>query len=195
MNNNKSLSGTKIALLLANGFYEPDVTAAQRALLESGATLHIISPDQGLVNGWTGESWGHHFMVDQSLSTALGADYDMLVLPGGQRSMDKLMLTAHTKRFITSFMNADKPVAVFGEAADLLVRTDNAKGRKISGPVALFDMMIQAGVEWQDETPCFDGALMSGDVSDDNRAAFITAMMDFFVSHGQQGDDKAEKAA
>lgn len=116
----KFLSGTKIAILAANGFNQNDFTQTQRALLTAGATLKVVSPDQGLVNGWEGASWGHHFAVDQVLSTALGADFDMLVVPGGERSINKLKTTAHTRRFISSFMAANKSIVMFNDAADLL---------------------------------------------------------------------------
>lgn len=116
----KFLTGTKIAILAANGFEQNDFTQSQRALLAAGATIKVICPDQGLVNGWEGSSWGHHFAVDQTLATALGADFDMLVVPGGERSLNKLKTTAHTKRFIGSVMNAGKPIVMFNDAAILL---------------------------------------------------------------------------
>lgn len=116
----KFLTGTKIAILAANGFEQHDFTQSQRALLAAGATVKVICPDQGLVNGWEGNSWGHHFAVDQTLSTALGADFDMLVVPGGERSLNKLKTTAHTKRFIGSVMNAGKPIVMYNDAATLL---------------------------------------------------------------------------
>lgn len=116
----KSLLGTKIAILVANGFNQQDFTEIQRSLNTAGANVKVISPDQGLVNGWEGQSWGHHFPVDQALGTALGADFDMLVVPGGTRSMEKLKTTAHTKRFLNSFMTSEKPVALVNESTDLL---------------------------------------------------------------------------
>lgn len=116
----KSLPGQKIAILVANGFEQTDFTETQRALIAAGAAVKVISPDQGLVNGWEGQGWGHHFPVDQVLSTALGADFDMLVVPGGARSLEKLKTTAHTRRFFNSFINAGKPVAVFGDVVALL---------------------------------------------------------------------------
>jgi len=116
----KPLPGTKIAILVANGFDQHDFSEVQKALNGASAIVKVISPDQGLVNGWEGKGWGHHFPVDQALSTALGADYDMLVIPGGSRSMEKLKTTAHTKRFVNSFINAEKPVAMMCDAVDLL---------------------------------------------------------------------------
>lgn len=192
MMNNKPLSGTKIAILLANGFCQQDVVETQRLLMEAGATPTIVSPDQGLVNGWDGQSWGHNFMVDAALDTALGADYDMLILPGGERSMDKLKMTAHTKRFITSFMMAEKPVAVMGDALHLLMITDNMSGRTVSGPAEMKDVVMQAGGQWSDDMMCFDSHMMSGDVmAEGARPAFVAKMVVFFTAMAHQMDEAA----
>lgn len=120
----KNLTGTKIAILAANGFDEADMIAAQRTLAAAGASVRLISSDNGLVNGWDGKGWGHNFPVDAALNTALGVDYDGLVVVGGQRSHDKLKLTAHTKRFIGSFMAAQKPIVAMGEALENLFEMD-----------------------------------------------------------------------
>jgi protease I len=116
----KPLSGVKIAILAANGFNQQNLTDTQKSTTAAGAALKIICPDQGLVNGWEGQGWGHHFAVDQVLSTALGADFDMLAVLGGSRSIEKLKTTAHTKRVINSFMTSGKPVVMFEDAVDLL---------------------------------------------------------------------------
>jgi protease I len=137
----KSLTGIKIAILVANGFDQQDFTAVQKTLNTVGASLKVVSPDQGLVNGWEGSGWGHHFPVDQQLASALGADFDILVVPGGQRSMDKLKTTAHTKRFVNSFMTSGKKVALFGDAVGLLAFAGQ-------GDVAEHDNVVAiAGVE------------------------------------------------
>lgn len=130
----------KVAILVANGFDEADMTATQRALIGAGAFAKIISPEPGLVNSWTGQAWGHHFAIDAALNNALGADFSMLVIPGGQRSADKLKLTAHTKRFINSFMAAGKPVAVWGNAAQTidLAGANIGAGNVIAGEGADF---------------------------------------------------------
>ena len=65
---NKSFAGEKIAILVANGFNEADLTQIQRILQAKGANTRIIGMDNGLVNSWTGDAWGHHFATDQLFS-------------------------------------------------------------------------------------------------------------------------------
>lgn len=144
----------KVAILAANGFCEADMTATQRALLDAGTNPRIVSTEQGLVCGWNGEGWGHHFAVDNPLRSALAADYNMLVIVGGQRSVDKLRLTAHTKRFVSGFVAANKPVAVFGDAIQTLTESCDVS----EGP-----------------------AIMVADTADQKT---IVAMLDLFASGG-----------
>ncbi len=176
----KSMIGVKVAVLAANGFDEKDFIAVQRAMAEAGATLRIISTDQGLVNGWDGQGWGHNFAVDTQLNTALGVDYDALVIPGGQRSMEKLRLTAHTRRFIGSFMGAMKPVAVMGDAMHLMVFAEQLNGKTVSAPAALEATVIKAGATWQETPVSMDGALVTGVCDDASRASFISTMVELF---------------
>jgi len=176
------LTGQKAAILVSGGFSEQDVTAVQHALLDAGATMRIISPDQGLVNGWNGREWGHHFAVDCSLNAALGADYDMLIIPGGIRSLDKLKLTAHTRRFFSSFIMSGKPVIVMGGALSLSVFCDQIKDRTVSGPDDLRDLVIRYGGIWSENTFCIDNNLMTGRSDSETRRDFVHRMMEFFTS-------------
>ena len=124
----------KVAVLVANGFDEENFLAAQKVLIEMEACVKLVSMNPGLVNGWNeaGQGWGHNYAVDTQLNSALGADYDALVIPGGTRSLDKLKMTAHTRRFISSFMVSQKPVAVMGDALDVMMHVQAVEGRNVA---------------------------------------------------------------
>ncbi len=177
----KPLNGLKIAVLVGNGFDEADMTECQRALLIAGATVRVVGVDQGLVNGWQGRGWGHHFAVDLPLSTALAADFAMLVVPGGQRSLDKLKQTAHTRRFIGGFLAATKPIVLFGDAVQLLAYTGHATGRTVGGPAALGPDLTQAGATWSNEPLVHDTNLLTGLSDDETRMSFLRAAIAHFI--------------
>lgn len=189
----KPLLGIKIAFLAANGFHENDLTVIQRALTQAGTYVKIISPENGLINGWNGEGWGHHYAIDCNLSTALGADYSALIIPAGTRSLDKLRLTAHTKRFIGSFMASGKPVLACGDALQIMAYTDQLNGRTVSGPESARDLAVQAGAEWSDEPLCIHGSLFTGECPADEAAAkaFAQKVVDFFAAHATVADQAA----
>ncbi len=177
----KQLQSLKIAVLMANGFNESEFLAIQRAMIDQGASLRIVSTDSGLVNGWDGKGWGHNFAIDAQLNTALGIDYDALIIPGGQRSHDKLKLTAHSRRFIGSFIAAMKPVLAMGDAVQLLAHTDHLAGKTVSGPAEKQGVAEAAGAVWSTETMSMDGTLLSGDVEGDKLAGYVTAAVDMVV--------------
>ena len=181
----KMLSGMKVAALVANGFCQEDFVASQRAMIEAGANLRIVSSEQGLVNGWQDNSWGHHFAVDAQLNTALAADFDALIMVGGQRSCDKLRLTAHTRRFINGFISAGKPVFMMGESVGMLVFTESAEGRMICCPEAVAEMMKEAGATVENKDMMRDDNLMTCVVSDDNRDKCMQMMCDMFIESCQ----------
>lgn len=110
----------KIALLAASGVSETEMTAIQRALGAAGKRAHVISPESGLIHSWGEGTWGHCYPADAKLEVSLGSDYDMLIVPGGQRHITKLMANPHTKRFVSAFFLTKKPVAVFSDAQTIL---------------------------------------------------------------------------
>lgn len=174
----KSLSHKKIAILVANGFHEQDLTYTQRILQTAGANTRIVGMDSGLVNSWTGEAWGHHFATDFLLNSALAADFAMLVIPGGRRSIEKLKLTAHTKRFIGGFMDAGKPVAALDDAVELLAFAERVSGLTISTPEGSRDLVEAAGAQISSEAISYDGNLMSG--YGENIQDTVNAILDHF---------------
>ena len=147
----KPLTGQNIAILVANGFDEVDMTHAQRALAGLGANLKIISTENGLVNSWTGSSWGHHFPTDANVSSVLAADYDALYVPGGSRSINKLKENAHCRRITRSFFDAGKPMMFLGCAVELLAASERATGCTVSGDATSEATLVDAGATWSTE--------------------------------------------
>ena len=91
--NEKPLAGRTIAILVANGFDEVQFTGPQKHLIELGAAVKVVSRVKSLVNGWYEGNWGHFFPVNVDASETLAIDFDGLVIPGGIRSVDKLLNT------------------------------------------------------------------------------------------------------
>ncbi|WP_029009474.1 DJ-1/PfpI family protein [Azospirillum halopraeferens] len=173
------LAGKTIAILVANGFEETTMTEPQRALLKTGAALRTISPEQGLVNGWHGKAWGHYFPVDKQVGDVLGSDYDMLLLPGGERSIVKLLQNAHTRRIVGHFLDAGKPVAAIDEGVQLLAIPGKLKGRTLTAPDALKDELTAAGATVSEE-PLVVGDTLITARSVDDLPAFVEQVVKAF---------------
>ncbi len=187
----KPLTGTKIAVLVANGFEEKGFLAAQKMMLELGATLRIISTNQGLVNGWEGSGWGHNYAVDSQLKTALGVDYAALILPGGERSMEKLKQTAHTRRFIGSFMAAEKPVAAMGDGVLLMAMCEQLTDVKVTGPENAQEVCEQGGAEWMGTALEMQGNLLTGLCDGDHQEEYFSMMSELMMRAESPDMDQA----
>ncbi len=157
----KVLVGWTVAIIMASGFEETEMTEAQRALLKAGATVKTISPDQGLANGWHGKGWGHFFPIDLQIGEVLGADFDALVLPGGERSVGKLALNPHTKRIVGHFLDAGKPIAAIDQGVSLLPLARKLGGRALAAPESAREAIEAAGGQRQEEPVVLDGALLT----------------------------------
>ncbi len=158
----KVLVGFTVAIIMASGFEETEMTEAQRALLKAGATVKTISPDQGLANGWHGKGWGHFFPIDLQIGDVLGADYDALVLPGGERSVGKLALNPHTKRIVGHFLDAGKPIAAIDQGVALVAQARKLGGRTLAAPESAREAIEAVGGKWLEEPVVLDGALLTG---------------------------------
>ncbi|MDB5364115.1 MAG: peptidase [Rhodospirillales bacterium] len=177
----KPLAGKKVAILIANGFDEIVMTDAQRALLAAGATVKTISPENGLSNGWHGTGWGHYFPVDTGIAEALSADFDMLIVPDGTRGILKLAGTAHSKRIVRGFLDADKPVALKGAAVELLALSDRAQGRTVAVEGELAAKLSEAGAKASGEAQTIDNVLLTATEAAET-AGFIAGLIELFAS-------------
>jgi putative intracellular protease/amidase len=186
----KILAGKTVAILVANGFEETDMTEPQRALLAAGAQLKTISPEQALVNGWHEAAWGHYFPVDGALSEALAADFDALLVPGGSRGVEKLAGNPHTKRFLKGFLDGNKPVAMVGDAVGLLPVVERAQGRTIAADESVAGLLGEAGATASEDMVVADEALLTI-----RHAADVETVKEAIVKHVAEIADQMADAA
>lgn len=165
-----SLAGHKIALLVANGFEELEMTEPQRAFLAAGASLSIVSHEQGLVNGWHEKGWGHFFPVDVPLSSALAADFDALVVPGGGRGVERLIANPHARRFVKGFADGAKPMVLVGHGALLLAAAERANGRRLAASGEAADRLTAAGATVSADPQVTDDNILSTQAEGDPAA-------------------------
>lgn len=98
------LNGLKVAILVANGFEQVEMTEPRKALEEAGAQVQLVSPEENEVKGWKHTEWGDEFPVDVPLDSATADDYDALMLPGGVMNPDRLRLIPTAIGFVKEFV-------------------------------------------------------------------------------------------
>ena len=183
------IAGKTIAILVANGFDENQMTEIQRSLIKLKANIKTIAPENGVVNGWQGAGWGHYFPISGQIGETLGSDFDMLVLPGGERATAKLKGNMHTRRIINHFIDAEKPIAAIGAGVGLLALASGIRERSVAASAELQTELKAAGAVISEENLHLDGCLLTS-VGDD-----LTAWVEAAMELQFETADEAQVAA
>jgi len=83
-------------------------------------------------------------------------NYDILIIPGGVKAMEKVRQNKKIIDFISEFNNAKKIIACICSGAQLLISAKVVKGRKIAGYYSMKDDLINAGANYTDEPAVID---------------------------------------
>jgi protease I len=155
------LNGKKVAILVAEGFEQSEMTEPRKALDQAGAQTVIVSPAQGEVQGWKHFDKADKFPVDVALDAADANDYDALVLPGGVANPDQLRTLPKAVQFVRRFVESGKPVGVICHGPWTLIEAGVVKGRKITSWPSLKTDLENAGASWVDQEVVADQGLVS----------------------------------
>lgn len=136
------LRGRKIAVLTGCDLAQGELKQILSGVQGAGAELHILSAG------------------DKSIESASSQNFDALILAGGDCS--ELAENAKATAFVRAVMEADKPVAVIGRGAELLVAADAVRGRTLAADASLRGAIEKAGGSWTDKSMQVDQKLVSG---------------------------------
>ena len=161
------LDGKKVAMLVANGFEQVELTEPKRALEEAGAEVSIVSPEEGKVKGWKSTDWGDEFDVDVPLDSAEADDFDALVLPGGVMNPDKLRRNEWALQFVRAFFDAGKPIGAICHGPWTLIDAGLVKGRQMTSYESIQTDLKNAGAKWVDKEVVVDNGLVTSRKPDD----------------------------
>ena len=89
------------------------------------------------------------------------ADYDVLVLPGGAKSMEYMRQDQEILDFIADFHASGKVIGSICHAGQLLISAKLVKGRNISGYYSIKDDINNAGAIYTDEPAVVDGNIVT----------------------------------
>jgi protease I len=161
------LTGKRVAILVADGFEQVEMTEPRKALELAGAKTDIVSPARGEVQGWNHHEKASKFQVQAALSSANPDDYDALLLPGGVMNPDQLRTKPEAVEFVKSFFRNHKPVAAICHGPWLLAEADVIRGRKLTSWPSLQTDLRNAGATWVDQAVVQDNGLVTSRKPDD----------------------------
>ncbi len=161
------LTNRKVAILATDGYEQSELEKPRDALASEGAEIHIVSLKPGKIRGWDQDDWGRSVDVDRTLDDADAAQYDALVLPGGQINPDILRTDARAVAFIKAFHAAGKPIGAICHAPWLLAEAGIAQGRKLTSFHSIRTDMVNAGAKWEDSAVVVDNGIVTSRNPDD----------------------------
>jgi protease I len=170
-----SLNSFKVAILVADGFEQVEMSCPRKVLNQNGATTHLISPNKDYVRGWNHLDWGEKFKVDVPLTMARPEYYDALLVPGGVMGMDALRINQHAVDFVKSFFSYGKPIAAICHGPQILIDADVILGRTLTSFASIRHDLENAGAIWIDQEVVTNNGLITSRTTDDLSA--FTSMM------------------
>ena len=170
---------TKHVLILAtDGFEQSELMKPKKNLEDAGIRTTVVSPDSGSIKGWDGGDWGDSVSVDKTVSEIDDiADYDALLLPGGQINPDKLRMNPDAVAIVEDFGKENKPIAAICHAPWLLIEAGLVNGREVTGWPSIRTDLENAGASVMDEEVVVDGNLITSRKPDDI-PAFSQALLE-----------------
>lgn len=156
---NRRLEGKKIAILATDGFEQAELIEPKKNLEKAGAKVTVLSVEKTPkeIKGWDRTDWGEKVKVDGLVSQANPADFDALVLPGGQINPDKLRMDKDAVDFVRRFAASGKTVAAICHGPWTLVEAGVVKGKTMTSWPSIQTDLKNGGANWVDKEVVMDG--------------------------------------
>jgi protease I len=187
------LNDMRVAILVAEGFEQVELTGPRKALDDAGALTILVSPSGDQVQGWNHFDKGDRFDVDVSLDDADPDEFDALLLPGGVANPDQLRINPKALAFVRAFFDAGKPVAVICHGPWTLIDAGVVRGRRITSWPSVSTDLRNAGANWVDEEVVVDNGLVSSRKPQDI-PAFNAKMLEEFAEGRHMRQPQAGRA-
>lgn len=177
----KVLEGVRVAVLVADGFEQIEVTWPLRVLRRAGADVRVVSLRPGRLRGMNFVWRGLKLPVDETVSAARAEDYGALLLPGGFVNPDLLRQSERALELVRELDRLGRPIAVICHGPEVLVSAGLVSGRLLTSWPGIADDLRNAGAIWVDEPVVRDGRWISSRGPQDLRA-FSRAMVELFAA-------------
>ncbi|PYJ51570.1 MAG: protease [Verrucomicrobia bacterium] len=174
------LDGKKVAILVADGFEQVEMTKPREALDEAGAETKVVSLKSGKIQGMHHADKGDRFDVDLAVDQARPEEFDALIIPGGLLNPDALRSNENALEFTRHFFREGKPVATICHGPQVLISAGLVRGRTMTSWAAIKADMRNAGANWVNEEVVVDNGLVTSRKPDDI-PAFNKKMLEEFA--------------
>ena len=131
-------------------------------LLEEGFELDVCLNEGTKVKGILGTdippNKNHEVKKIEEVNIS---DYDLLIIPGGVKAMEKVRQNLEIIEFISEFHKQKKIIGCICSGAQMLISAKIVQGKKISGYYSMKDDIINAGAEYVDLPAVIDDGIIT----------------------------------
>lgn len=156
---------TKALIMTCEGYKDYEAVYPYYRLLEEGYHVDVISNTPDKVKGLLGGSIPSHFLLKELSSDEIFdrflVEYDILIIPGGVVSLEKLRLEKAAVRFISEWNKSNKVIGSICSGTQLLITAQMLEGRKVSAYYSMEQDVWNAGATFIDAPAVVDGNLVS----------------------------------
>ncbi|GGL66917.1 DJ-1/PfpI/YhbO family deglycase/protease [Wenxinia marina] len=177
------ITDAKVLIVATDGYERSELRQPLDKLRERGATVHIASPEGGDIKSWDKTDWGDSVSSDLKLADVQIADYDAVVLPGGQINPDKLRLEPKAVQLVKDAVTQGKIVAAVCHGPWLLIEADVVRGRDVTSYPSIRTDLKNAGANVHDKEVVTDNGIITSRNPDD-----LPAFIDKIVEEIEEGD-------
>jgi protease I len=161
------LTKKRIAIIVADGFEQVELTGPRDALDEAGAETTIVSLKPGNVRGFKHHDAADEFDVDMVIDDARAEDFDGVLLPGGVMNPDALRSVPAVRKFVRDVYEAGKPVAAICHGPWTLIDAGLVRGKRMTSWPSLRTDLTNAGAAWVDAEVVVDDGIITSRKPDD----------------------------
>ncbi len=150
------LHGKHIAMFVAPQFRDEEVFEPIDYFNRHGASVVVIGLTRGAVRGKLGGT----IEPDQIIDEARAADFDAVLLPGGQ-APETLRLDVRVLDFVKALDVRGAVVAAVCHGPQVLISADLLRGRRATCYKGIRDDVVLAGAIYEDAPVVVDGRLIT----------------------------------
>jgi len=153
----------KALIITWESFQDQELVYPFHRLKEETDDVLVAANVVGRFHGIMGVNMTSHLLLDELVNDRerFLSDFDLLVLPGGVKALEKLRQEKTVISFITDWVIGGKVVASTCHGAQLLISAGVVKGRKLSAYYSIEDDVKNAGAEYIDAPVVVDENIVS----------------------------------
>lgn len=162
---NNEVKYMKKALIMTwEKYQDHEVIYPYYRVQESGYEVDIMSNKVGMIYGILGtynECTKSVFdLNEEEKFNQYLEEYDLLIIPGGVKSLEKLRQEQSALDFIKEWDSRGKTIGSICHGGQMLISSKIVKGRDVSGYYSIKDDLINAGGNFVDAESVVDGNLI-----------------------------------